>query len=202
VDDEIERAFAAGLVQPDARSCGPSALVVARLVNDPEYARRLVGEGDRSRIGERFRHAVLALHRRTNRMRLHMPGWPRALGTQPWALAAELTAHSGVAGSRYEVRTILPGRRAAAWNRLERALAAGHVVPVYVGSRILPRHVVLALAREADDAAKVYDPASGRRVTVTRKDFAAGKLRGCGGWPVPWAVVTPRESPRGRRTRA
>ncbi|HEY3016071.1 MAG TPA: hypothetical protein VGJ41_13220 [Nocardioides sp.] len=189
MDDVVERAFAAGLVQPDARSCGPSALVVARLVNDAAFARTMVGDG--SGIVERFRREVLALHRRTNRMRLTQIGWPRALGTQPWALAAELSAHSGVPGGRYEVRTILPGRRAAAWDRLQEGLAARHLVAGYVGSRILPRHVVLALSGD-DRTARVYDPASGRRVTVTREAFVAGKLRGCGGWPVPWAVITPR----------
>jgi len=189
--DNAERAFAAGLVQPDARSCGPSALVVARMVNDPEFARQLVGDGDRDGIVERFRREALALHRRTNRMRLRRPGWPRALGTQPWALAAEMSAHSRVRGARYQVSTILPGRRATAFDRMEKALAGERVVPMYVGSRLLPRHVVLALSGD-DSTARVYDPASGRRVTINRRDFEAGTLRGCGGWPVPWALVTPR----------
>ena len=77
--------------------------------------------------------------------------------------------------------------------------------PVYVGSRWLPRHVVLAVAVE-DDAIACYEPASGRRTRLTRAQWLRGELARCGGWPVPWVVVDraplSRRPRRGRRTPA
>jgi hypothetical protein len=205
--DDRERAFAAGLVQPDSRSCGASALVVARLLEDEEYAAWLA-QGTVDDIRDRFRSEVLTTHRRTNRPGLRMgyrlgPGrllrlpWPRALGTQPWAAADQLSDRRR---RDHRVRWVRAGRRETAYDELVRAVR-NLPAPVYVGSPRLPRHVVLAIQNEGP-ALRVYDPASGHRVSITRTDFAAGKLRGCGGWPVPWAVVTPRESPSDRRTRA
>jgi hypothetical protein len=83
-----------------------------------------------------FREEVLAMHRRLNRW------WPRALGTTPWAVAGEL------------------GGRVRRYRRTEVLAALPRPVPVYLGSRWLPRHVVLVLD-VADGEPLVYDPARG-----------------------------------------
>lgn len=103
-----------------------------------------------------FEARVLATHRRVNRV------WPRALGTTPWAVAGEL-------GGR--VRRFRHAEVVA-------ALARGPV-PVYLGTRWLPRHVVLVLDVE-DDGLRAYDPARGAVVSM-----------GTSRWKVPWFSVLP-----------
>ena len=173
------------LRQPDQRSCGASALVVARMVLDPAYADGV--------DAQRFRREVLDLHRRVTRPvdaagRLQLP-WPRALGTPPWAVARQLSSTGAVdlPPLRYRWRLVLD--RATAYDRVLAAVRAGRPVALYVGNRWLPRHVVLAIgARE--DALEVYDPASGRRESVPRDAFVAARL-GLSGWGRPWFVVAP-----------
>jgi hypothetical protein len=92
--------------------------------------------------------------------RLHR-WWPRLLGTTPWAVARALGGR--VRPYRDDtVRAALP-----------------HPVPVFVGSRVLPRHVVLVLDTTADDLL-AYDPARGDLVPLST-------LR----WPVRWCAVLP-----------
>lgn len=172
------------LRQPDQRSCGPSSLVVARLLLDERYAGSVLPGGS-----SRFRDEVLGLHRRVTRPvlagRLQLP-WPRALGTPPWAVARELSTIPPPAASR--ARLVL--RRGPAYERVESALRGGRPVPVYVGSRWLPRHVVLAVGAR-DEGLDVYDPAAGRLVAVSRGAFTTSRLR-LSGWDRAWFVVLPR----------
>ncbi|GAB3199303.1 hypothetical protein GCM10027062_15520 [Nocardioides hungaricus] len=95
----------------------------------------------------RFREDVLATHRRLNRL------WPRALGTTPWAIAREL-------------RMTGRGGRVRRYRRAEVLAALPDPVPVYLGSRWLPRHVVLVLG-EHDGEPVVYDPALGAAVPMS-----------------------------------
>lgn len=178
--------FAQRLVQPDRRSCGAAVLVVARLLADPAYAPFVGSAGA-------FRSEVLAMHRRVTspadvRGRLQLP-WPRAFGTPPWAVAHQL---EGTTGVEHDVR-LLRGEREPAYDDIVAATAAGHPVPVYVGSRWLPRHVVLAIgtAGEGGSALRVYEPSSGRPVDVGRAAFLAGELA-LAGWDTPWFSVLPR----------
>ncbi len=187
--DLVERALALGLVQPDATTCGSSALVVARMVNDPSYARHVV-EGPGS-LRDRFVDEVLALHEVTNRRAdsagRRQPPWPRALGTQPWAVAREMTSRAGVAGTTYAARLVLRRHRARTYERIVALTGAGQAVPLFVGNRWAPRHVVLVLP----GGVVVYDPARGDRYPLDPQRFAAGRL-GASGWQVPWVVVVPR----------
>ncbi|MFC4784235.1 hypothetical protein ACT8ZV_07160 [Nocardioides sp. MAHUQ-72] len=181
--------FRRALPQPDRRSCGAASLVVARMLGDSPYAGSVLGRGS-------FAAEVLALHRRLTsgldaRGRLQLP-WPRALGTPPWAVARHLAA---LTGSRHRARWARTGRAATADRVLDLA-AGGRPVVVYVGSRWLPRHVVLVVGREGDGLA-VYEPASGRLVAVSRSALASGPLD-LGGWATPWFSV----EPRARRTPA
>ena len=166
--------------QPDRRSCGAAVLVMARMLAEPAYARWV---GDGTDPAARFADEVLRTHRRTNRLRdargrFQLP-WPRALGTQPWALARELPGRHKVAHVR---------SRSRAWQRIVRA---DQPVPVYVGNDRLPRHVVLVTGRDADDRVRVYEPSSGAMVRVDRQDFLDGTL-GLAGWDRPWFVVLHR----------
>jgi hypothetical protein len=167
------------LAQPDRRSCGAAVLVVARMLHDPAYA---------DLVEDRFADEVLDTHRRTTGPvdaagALQLP-WPRALGTPPWAVARQMTATSGV---RYRSRVVRPWRRQAELDRIVRAAADGHPVPVYVGSRRLPRHVVLVL----DEELRVYEPSAGRRVRMRVGDFVDGELE-LASWSRPWFSVLPR----------
>jgi hypothetical protein len=195
------RGVRAGLVQPDRTTCGSACLVVARMVGDPDYARWLETgetagrERDPRPRRRRFADEVLATHVRTNRwygasgaMQL---AWPRALGTAPWALAHELTGTGGTSppGTRHRVRSVSPRRRAEAYDDVAQAVALGHAVPLYVGNRSLPRHVVLVVG--GDDAGlTAYDPATGGNTTLSRDAFARGDLR-VSGWSEPWFAVLP-----------
>lgn len=157
-----------GLVQPDGYTCGAATVVAARALRDPAYAASLRSPG-------RWRAEVLAVHREVRGLvdpvagRAAVP-WPRLLGTPPWAVARRLTAATGRRWRTARPRTA----------DLRAALDAGAPVPLFVGSRLLPRHVVLAVGLDGRGPV-VWDPAVGR----TRP---RGELR----WPVTWAAVLPR----------
>lgn len=188
------RLASAALRQPDPRSCGAAVLVMARTIEDPGYA-ELVATGLHPVTGhrlpgtmrERFTAEVLAMHRRTTglvdvRGEAQLP-WPRAFGTPPWAVARQL---SGSTGTPWRARMVPPWSRASALKAIREA-AATRPVPIYVGSRWLPRHVVLVL----DAGLRVYEPASGHLLQVTADDFTAGSLRPAR-WSRPWFSVLPR----------
>ena len=163
--------------QPDHRSCGAAVLVRARMLDEPGYDRWVREAADPQ---ARFADEALRTHRRTNRLldarsRPQLP-WPRALGTQPWALARELRG-------RQRVHPV--GSRARAWDLV---VGADRPVPVYVGNALLPRHVVLVTARDSADRVRVYEPGSGSVVPVDRQAFLDGSL-GLAGWDRPWFVV-------------
>ena len=158
-----------GLRQPDARSCGAAAVVMARLLHDgTELA------------APAFRDEVLEAHRRLTRARLHghrqLP-WPRALGTPPWAVDGELRAITG----REHTVSLIRCSPAAHYDRL--ALTGG---ALYVGSPWLPRHVVLVLPGSPEAPMRCYQPARGSVTT----QFAEGRLMAAG-WPYAWFSVSP-----------
>lgn len=166
----------AALRQPDGFSCGPTAVVAARMLTDPDWR-----PGDTAA-------EVARTHRRLTSVRgvdgrAQLP-WPRPLGTPPWSVA---TALAGLSGE--EVRSLLARwRPAEAYEELVRRVAT-RPVGVYLGNRWLPRHVVLAFAASGDaTAVRLFDPARGALVTV-----ASGRWRrhavGVAGWSHFWAVV-------------
>ena len=191
-------------VQPDTTTCGSSSLVLSRMRNDPAYA-MYVMTGYNPETGEtappgqtaadRFGAESLAMHDRTNGITdrdgdLQFP-WPEAAGTQPWAVAAEMSADdgSGVPGSAYGVRTVDPGDRGLVYDQVAAASEEGHTVPLYIGDTTRPGHVVLVTGSDADSLS-IYDPATGDNVTVSRDAFVGGHL-GVAGWDEPWFAVTP-----------
>jgi len=141
--------------QPDGRTCAPSAVVAAE---------HLLARTARPWPG--FRDEVFAMHRRLTSVRdrhgrLQAP-WTRLLGTPPWAVARELD------GSVHRYR------------RSEVLAALPAPVPVYLGSRWLPRHVVLVVD-ERDGEPLAYNPARG-----------AVDLLSSSRWKRTWWAVLPR----------
>ena len=179
-EDWPERVFRERLVQPDRVSCGATCLVVARMIQDHGYGEFI---GSAPSVPDRFREEVLAMHRRVTGLvddgRPQLP-WPRALGTPPWAVARQL-------GHR-DVRWIRTGP-SAGYDAVVEATRRRLPVPVYVGSRWLPRHVVLALGEEAGRL-RFYEPARGRLVDVGREQFRRARL-GLAGWDHAWWAVLP-----------
>ncbi len=180
------------LVQPDDRSCGAAVAVACRMIADPAWASTLLDDPNR------FTLEVLAAHRRLTGSRalggsLQLP-WPRALGTPPWALVNELRAGTGVP---HQVRMVLPHRRASTLERVRRHLTGGAPVPLFLGNRHLPRHVVLLTGAPGAEQFEAYDPAVGGPVRFDAADFVAGQLR-VAGWSTPWFTIEPTT----RRTRA
>lgn len=169
------------LRQPDRRSCGAASLVMARRLVDPHYAGVVDDQAT-------FAHEAATLHRRLTSLADTGGGWqvpwPRAIGTPPWAVARDLRL---VTGTAYAVHPVRLGREV--WPHLA-TVAADRPAAVYVGSRVLPRHVVLVTA-VTDDAATTYEPASGRLLAVARGRWEPGPLR-LAGWDVPWWVISPR----------
>ena len=116
-----------------------------------------------------FGTRVAATHRALNRW------WPRFLGTTPWAVARALGGRvRWIRGRGYaDVLAALP-----------------QPTPVWTGTRLLPRHVVLALAAR-DGVPLVYNPAIGRLTEITESR-----------WRTAWFAVVPVSVPPGRRSPA
>lgn len=169
------------LQQPDRRSCGASVAVMLEALRNDTYARRLLAGGD-----EEFDREVMAMHRRITGSvdaagALQLP-WLRMIGTPPWALARQLGRRSK--RPRVVAARVRAGR---AWAAMHASVVGGDPVPAYVGSRWLPRHVVLAI-EPLEDAVRMYDPASGRVLRVTREEWVEGRLL-LAGWREPWWVI-------------
>lgn len=181
----IDVDFPDGLGQPDRRSCGAACLVVAHALRHPGYAGRVSDPAE-------FRREVLAMHARVTsladvRGRMQLP-WPRALGTPPWAVVAQL---EGTYDVPYRTRLLRRVGRPPASD------LGGAPAALYVGNRWLPRHVVLVLGGD-DEALRVYEPFSGRVERVQRTALAERRLR-LAGWDVPWLLVAPEVTRRGGR---
>ena len=136
-----------------------------------------------------FAHEVATLHRRVTSLSDTAGGWQvpwlRVLGTPPWAVARELRLVTGVS---YAVH---PVRLGGSWARLRDATPE-HPAAVFVGDRLLPRHVVLVTGVEGPHA-RTYEPASGLVLDVPRQRWESSRVR-LGGWSMPWFVVAPRIS--------
>jgi hypothetical protein len=144
-----------GLRQPDQLSCGPSSLVAARMLLDDTYR------------PSDFAAEVLALHRVVTSAAASGLPWPRALGTPPWAVERQLERWTG---DDWHVQV-------ARFGAARVPVGTSGPVPTYIGSRTLPRHVVLDLGNGV-----FYDPARG----------SVGPLRSS--WTRLWFMIASRSS--------
>lgn len=188
------------LRQRSSTTCGSASLLVARMLADPVYARWiLLGVDDRTGaasdepVGTRFAAAEQTVKDRTNAV-LGPTGpqapWPRALGTPPWGAAHEMMRVTGLRHRARYVGPDSPAARTAAFDAVARTVAAGRTAPLFVGDLAVPRHVVLAVGSD-DEGLRVYEPASGDVVHLSREQYVRGGFV-VAGWTVPWAVVVPR----------
>ncbi len=193
-----------GPVQQSPVTCGSACLTVARMLVNPQFARWITtGEGPRvdappgDTEAERFAAYERVVMDRTNRLyaggrRLNVP-WPRSLGTPPWGAKKELEFGASRRGTRYTVevlRTDLAKRLRADHARLVEVVDDGEPALLYVGSAVLPRHVVLVLPGDGDGVLDVYDPTTGLVTLLDEESFGARRLR-LSGWDVPWFAVQP-----------
>jgi len=161
------------LRQPDGRSCGAASVLGARALLSawrPERPQEEIAEEHR-----------LLTSSRSPRDRLQLP-WPRALGTPPWAVANALRALTGD-----HIATVFVRPRPAIGYDVLREQLHTRPVGVYLGSRWLPRHVVLAVGA-VEGGIEVFDPAAGRLVTVTAQRWIEHRVD-IAGWSHTWFVV-------------
>lgn len=194
------------LRQASGTTCGSACLVTARAIVDPVYALWLLqgvdtrtGHTSAADLAGRFAAAEQMVHRRTTAAVLHgrwQVPWPRALGTPPWGVAAELTRiwtpPGDAIGPRFRTRLVDPDDEASrheAVDALAAAVGGGRTAALFVGDGWTPRHVVLAVGADGSGLA-VYEPGGGQVVTVPRADLVAGRAV-LGGWDRLWAVVVP-----------
>lgn len=185
-------------VQQSAVTCGAAALTVARMMANPALAAWLSQDPQppsRFAAYERRVHArTTALRGPTGRLE---PPWPRALGTPPWGAARELELHIAPVGTAYRVRWI---RRAdsptltGTFARLSAGAALGYPSLIYLGSALLPRHVVLVAGRAEPRTLAVYNPSSDRVLSLAADRFRSGRFQ-IAGWDTLWCVVEPRVTP-------
>ncbi|MCW2527860.1 MAG: hypothetical protein JWM76_2720 [Pseudonocardiales bacterium] len=186
-------------VQPDHTTCGSSVLVMARMINHPEYAATILDPtpgGPVPNVTDHFHADVLAMHELTNTVRDEtgrwQTPWPKGLGTLPWAVARRMSEPGGcgVTGTTYRVRYADPSHLETHLDAIATALAAGHCAPIFIGDALSPRHVVLAL--DATSASfGWYDPSRGSRVSVGRAEILANQLS-VAGWSQLWLSILPR----------
>lgn len=165
-----------GWQQPTRTTCGSSVVVAL------EYLCTGVAPLD-------FAAAARTTMARTNSPvdrsgRLQLP-WPPALGTRPAAMVREL-------GGGWVNRVVDPRRPGQAYDVLVAFVRSGQAIPLYIGEGSWMQHIVLVVG--ADDAGvSVYDPAGGRTVRRTRRQFESGALD-LAGWDQPWLVIVPTGS--------
>lgn len=162
----------ARLRQPDPVSCGAASVLAARAILSPWRP----ASSDEIRAEHR-----LLTSSQSPRDRFQMP-WPRRLGTPPWAVANALRTLSERPVATVNVRP----RAAIGWEVLVEELRT-RPVAVYLGSRWLPRHVVLAVDR-LPGAVQVFDPATGTLRRITAEAFTGHRID-VAGWSHPWFVV-------------
>jgi hypothetical protein len=162
------------LRQRDGVTCGPSVVIVAGALLDPDYATGLAAAGW-------FDTEQGRVHRAINRI------WPRFLGTTPAAVAHAVNAHSG--RLHYRWRSI---RRHDHLLDVREAVLLGRPVPMLVG-RLVPRHWVLLVDVEGTRAFRCYEPSSGEVRIVTAEAIRRARLAGLG-YPRPFTFVLPSRS--------
>ena len=83
--------------------------------------------------------------------------------------------HGSGSGGEYAVRPAPLWDRGDIFDEVLQSLIAEHTVPIVVGDRWLPRHVVLGIVGTTDFM-RVFDSATGGVRTITRQEFTGGQL--------------------------
>ncbi len=171
------------LEQRGDTTCGSTAIMVARAMNDPLYALWLTTDDKGVPLSDdAFRDRIKAeqdrIHDATNTI------WPPALGTTPWGLSDEMNVHAESFGTSYDWH--LQG--SGPLNEAVSAVDAGHKVPVLIGGDLYPEHYVLLVGHEGDELI-FYNP-WGRMTRMKESDFLNGDMSALSFGNL-YAVVTP-----------
>ncbi|WP_182113347.1 hypothetical protein [Actinotalea sp. JY-7876] len=205
--------------QSDGTTCGSSVLAMLAAHGDPTLALwlatgtvlasarppELSGAPDAAldRLAEAPREARFAavqrvLRRRTSARAVLGLAWPPRYGTPPWT-AARTARFLGVTYDHRPLDDTDAAHLAGALAEVGTALDAGVPVPLYSGGdtargwdTALPRHVVLAFAR--DDAGwHVWEPGAGAVVVADRRALTSGRPHAAlGHWDHLAWVLAPR----------
>lgn len=175
----------------------PAAASAVSTVGDAGVGTGAAGAGGADAQLERWRQAQTEVVRRTNAVGRY-PGllqapWPANLGTPPWGARAELERSCSLPGVSYEVRMVRFHSDAALGSVFDGTLArvgVGRPVLCYVGSDMMPRHIVLWLRTEPDAPVLQYDPVDGSLTRPVRAAFV-GRRMGSAGWDMPWLLLRP-----------
>lgn len=195
-----QRRGGARLDQVDGTTCGSAVLVALSAWASPVETQRLDGQqaagaatvgalstsGLSIGFGARYDARQKQVHKESTRF------WPQALGTSPWGMVAWLRKHAPGAGP-YKVRLVDDGSAADvadAVAAVDTALAVGRPVPMLIGP-FVPRHYVMALARDDADAWRVYEPTSGEVRRLDLELVRTGKLGPVLGFDRLHAVLLP-----------
>ena len=186
-------------LQPDQTTCGSSSLVMAKMINTPDYGETILQPGndgamDLGVVKLRFDRAVLAMHVVTGGWKdsagsWQLP-WPAQLGTAPWAVARQMgiVGGSGVVGSSYRSHLVDPFNPGASYSAITTAVEAGQYVPLFIGNDVMARHVVLVTGHTDDDGLSIYDPSGGQWVSASRDSYVGNDLD-VAGWRQPWFTI-------------
>lgn len=193
----------------DDTTCGSDSLVIAKMINNPVYALKIVDGYDATTgtqvpdpgldptdpIHSRFLAEANHMHDQTNAWHDHSGNpqlaWPEALGTTPAAVANAMNGPGGAGapGTTYQSHVIDPNDLGGEYDRIANSVSQGNPVPLFVGNGQAPRHVVLITSTDGDTMT-AYDPAAGTTVTFTRSEFLHNQIS-LGGWNQAWVDVRP-----------
>ncbi len=204
-------------IQVDQTTCGAAVMGLMAMMTDPFVALWVASgqhagdyrppevlriESERMATGtveQRWKSLQRSNHLASTRHALWVVSWPRAWGTPPWRIDDVVRC----AGVKFDSVTIDPGNEVdtrAILTHVSAALADGIPVPLFTSgdsarglSTVIPRHVVLAVARTADGL-RLYEPSRGALYSVTEQQLATpgAALPALGHWNRLAVAVVPR----------
>jgi hypothetical protein len=186
--------------QYDATTCASMSVLAVRSMADPIFTLGLTtggpgGSDSAAEVDRRLSAEQQRIHDESTHRALGPLDYPQAIGTPPWGVADQLNRYATATGTRYGSRLVDSADAAqidTALSDVERAVDAGHPVPVLVGDAV-PKHYVLVVGHEGGSL-QVYEPTGGETVTVSETDFRTGSpaFARALGFPHVQAVVVPR----------
>jgi hypothetical protein len=188
--------------QYDETTCGSTSILAVRSMADPLFTLDLTTGGDpndptansANAFEQRLSAEEQRIHDQSTAGKLGPFDYPQSIGTPPWGVADQLNQYGGATGTHYGshwVDNTDDRDVGAALSNVEASVDSGQPVPVLIGDGV-PRHYVLVVGHHGD-ALQIYEPTSGRTVTVSESDFRDGTpaFAQAVGYPNVQAVVTP-----------
>jgi hypothetical protein len=188
--------------QYNGTTCGSTAILATRSLADPIFTLGLTTGGDpnnptatsAAEFEKRLSAEEQRIHDQSTAGKLGPFNYPQAIGTPPWGVADQLNSYGTATGTPYDSRWVDntdAGQINGALSDVERSVDRGDPVPLLIGDGT-PHHYVLVVGHEGDKL-QIYEPTSGRTVTVSEDDFRNGTpaFTNAVGFPNVQAVVVP-----------